>query len=67
MYAIVYFNFSGSKEEFELDTSGADIVSTDDSAAVDSESVAITVNQVNLPPSLDPIGPRSVNENQNLN
>jgi len=40
---------------------------SDDSAAVDSEVVTITVNQVNLPPVLDPVGARAVDENQNLN
>ncbi|MCJ7457550.1 MAG: cadherin-like domain-containing protein, partial [candidate division Zixibacteria bacterium] len=39
---------------------------TDPSLAVDSEVVAITVNNVNLVPVLDSIGPRSVNEGANL-
>ncbi len=38
-----------------------------DGALADSEVVAITVNNVNLPPVLAAIGPRSVNEGQNLN
>jgi len=40
---------------------------TDDSSAVDSEVVSITVNQVNLPPILAAIGSRSTTENINLN
>jgi hypothetical protein len=40
---------------------------TDDSSAIDSEIVQITVNNVNRPPVLDPIGPQSTNENVNLN
>jgi spore coat protein CotF len=39
---------------------------TDLSSAVDSEVVQITVNNVNNPPVLDPIGQRSVNEGQVL-
>ncbi len=39
---------------------------TDPSLAVDSEVVAITVNNVNLVPVLDSIGPKSVNEGSNL-
>ena len=35
---------------------------TDDGLATDDEIVAITVNQVNLPPVLDPIGPQSIAE-----
>ncbi|MEW5797279.1 MAG: putative Ig domain-containing protein, partial [Candidatus Zixiibacteriota bacterium] len=40
---------------------------TDDSSAVDSEVVSITVNQVNLPPTLAAIGAQSTTENVNLN
>ncbi|MCX6828050.1 MAG: Ig-like domain-containing protein, partial [candidate division Zixibacteria bacterium] len=40
---------------------------TDDSAAVDSELVTITVNDINQPPVLAAIGAKSVNENVNLN
>jgi len=40
---------------------------TDDSGAVDSEIVTITVNQVNLAPVLDPVYSTWVDENQNLN
>ncbi|MGH8014919.1 MAG: putative Ig domain-containing protein, partial [Candidatus Zixiibacteriota bacterium] len=40
---------------------------TDAQLAVDSEIVQITVNNVNLPPDLAPIGNKSVNENANLN
>ncbi|MCH7948619.1 MAG: tandem-95 repeat protein, partial [candidate division Zixibacteria bacterium] len=40
---------------------------TDDSTAVDSEVVTITVNNVNQPPVLAPIGAQSVDENVNLN
>jgi hypothetical protein len=39
---------------------------SDPSLAVDSEVVAITVNNVNLAPVLDSIGPKSVNEGANL-
>ena len=39
---------------------------TDDSAAVDSEIVTITVNQVNLPPELAVIGAQVVDEGQLL-
>jgi len=39
---------------------------TDDSAAVDSEVVAITVNNVNRAPVLAPIGPKLVDEGQSL-
>ena len=39
---------------------------TDDSSAVDSEVVLITVNNVNRPPVLDPIGPKLVDEGANL-
>ncbi len=38
-----------------------------DGALADSEVVAITVNDINLPPVLAAIGPRNVNENANLN
>ncbi|MCH7947888.1 MAG: tandem-95 repeat protein, partial [candidate division Zixibacteria bacterium] len=40
---------------------------TDDSTAVDSEVVAITVQQVNVPPVLAPIGTQVVDEGVNLN
>ncbi|MBD3401735.1 tandem-95 repeat protein, partial [candidate division GN15 bacterium] len=40
---------------------------TDDSSATDAEVVTITVNQVNLPPELAAIGPRSTTEGVNLN
>ncbi|MEW6050860.1 MAG: tandem-95 repeat protein [Candidatus Zixiibacteriota bacterium] len=39
---------------------------TDDSAAVDSEVVQITVGNVNQPPVLATIGPKTVDENVNL-
>ncbi|SYZ71886.1 Conserved repeat protein (fragment) [Candidatus Zixiibacteriota bacterium] len=39
---------------------------TDDSAAVDSEVVQITVGNVNQPPVLAPVGPQTVDENVNL-
>jgi hypothetical protein len=38
-----------------------------DGALADTEIVAITVNNVNQPPVLEPIGPRLVNEGANLN
>ncbi|RKX30852.1 MAG: hypothetical protein DRP46_04570, partial [Candidatus Zixiibacteriota bacterium] len=40
---------------------------TDDSSAVDSEVVTITVNQVNLDPVLATIGSKSIDEGANLN
>jgi len=40
---------------------------TDDSGAVDSEAITITVNNVNRPPVLDSIGNKSVDEGVNLN
>jgi hypothetical protein len=40
---------------------------TDDSAAVDSEVVSITVNNVNRAPELQSIGPKEVGEGNNLN
>ncbi len=40
---------------------------TSDGSLADTELVAITVNDVSLPPVLAAIGPRNVNENANLN
>lgn len=40
---------------------------TDDSAAIDSEVVSITVNNVNRTPELQTIGPKEVDEGSNLN
>ncbi len=40
---------------------------SDDSLATDSEAITITVNQINQPPVLDPIGPQSVIEGNTLN
>ncbi len=40
---------------------------TDDSAAIDSEIVTITVNNVNQAPILTAIGPKATDENVNLN
>ncbi|MBU1318841.1 MAG: tandem-95 repeat protein, partial [candidate division Zixibacteria bacterium] len=38
-----------------------------DGVLADTEIVAITVNHINLPPIIDPIGPRAVVEGANLN
>ena len=38
-----------------------------DGALADTEIVVITVNEITLPPVLDPIGPQAVDEGQNLN
>ena len=41
-------------------------ITVSDGIAIDYEVITVTVNEVNLPPVLDPIGPKSVNEGNML-
>ncbi len=60
-------NFDWTPDYTQAGSYNITFYATDDSSAVDSEVVLITVNQVNLPPELAAIGNKTVDEGVNLN
>jgi len=59
-------SFTFSPDYTQAQVYNVTFIATDTAGAADSELVAITVNNVNLAPVLDLIGPQSVNEGLNL-
>jgi hypothetical protein len=59
--------FDWTPDYTQADIYSITFYATDDSSAVDSEAVEITVNNINQDPVLDSIGPKSTDENVSLN